>query len=121
MMQKVFIFLIAAFIAYGCASSKKAADVSVGTWDYIVKDTPNGDVEGNFVILKEGDAYSGSLNGDQGSIPLGDVEVEGDNLSYTFDFQGMELTVNGTIDGNSFAGNVSVDYNDFPMTATKRE
>ena len=120
-MQKVFIFLIAAFIAYGCATSKKVADVSVGTWDYIVKDTPNGDVEGNFVIVKEGDTYTGSLNGDQGSIPLEDIEVEGENLSYLFDFQGMQLAVKGTIEGSAFTGNVSVDYNDFPMTATKRE
>jgi len=70
--------------------------------------------------VKEGDAYTGSLNGQQGSIPLEGIEVEGENLSYAFDYEGMKLTVKGTIDGNSFAGNVSVDYNYFPMTAVRR-
>lgn len=120
-MQKVFVFIIAAFIAYGCASTKKVVDVSIGTWDYIVKDTPSGDAEGNFVIAKEGDNYVGTLNGEQGSIPLNDVTIEDGNLTCTFDLQGYEILIKGTFEGTSFTGNASVDYNEFPMTATKRE
>lgn len=120
-MQKVLVFIVAAFIAYGCASSKKVVDISIGTWDYIVKGTPSGDVEGNFVIVKEGDTYTGSLNGDQGSIPLENITIEDGKLKCTFDFQGYEVLMQGTFEGNSFTGNSSVDYNEFPMTATKRE
>ena len=119
-MQKFLVFILAAFIAYGCATSKKAADISVGTWDYKITDTPNGDYEGNFVIAKEGDAYTGSLNTDMGSTPLEGITVEEDNLSCTFDFQGYEILMKGKFEGTNFTGNVSVDYNEFPMTATKR-
>jgi len=120
-MQKILVFIVAAFIAYGCASSKKVADISIGTWDYVVKNTPSGDVEGNFVIAKEGDDYTGSLNGEQGPTPLKDISVEDGNLKCTFDYQGYELLMKGTFEGASFTGDVSVDYNEFPMTATKRE
>ena len=120
-MNKYFIFIIATLITYGCATSKKVVDVSLGTWDYVVKDTPNGDVKGNFTIAKEGEAYTGSVIGEQGSYPLENIKVEGENLSCTFRFQEMELFIKGIIEGASFTGHVSVDYNEFPMTATRRE
>ena len=120
-MQKIFVFVIAAFIAYGCASTKKVVDISIGTWDYVITETPQGDLEGNFVIAKEGDNYTGSLNSEQGSIPLEDVKVVESQLSATFDFQGYEVIMSGTFEGASYKGNVSVDYNEFPMSATKRE
>ena len=120
-MQKVFIFIIAAFIAYGCASSKNIADVAIGTWDHIVKDTPYGDVEGNFVIVKEADAYIGTLNSDQGSLPIEELKIEEGKLSGVFYMEGMEIQMKGTFEGTNYTGVVSVDYNEFPMTATKRE
>jgi hypothetical protein len=121
-MQKYFVFVIAAFIAYGCASTKKVADVSIGTWDYVVKDVPNsGDVKGNFVIAKEGENYTGSLNGEQGSTPLENITIEDGKLKCIFDYQGYEIQMAGSFEDTAFTGNVSVDYNEFPMTATKRE
>ena len=120
-MRIYFILIVAAFIAYGCAASKNVVDLSVGTWDYVVKDTPNGDTSGNFVIAKEGENYSGTLNGEGGTYPLENIKVEENVLSCSFDYQDMVLVIKGTIEGASFTGNVSVDYNSFPMTATRRE
>ncbi|MCG8306089.1 MAG: hypothetical protein MI975_01780 [Cytophagales bacterium] len=120
-MKKVLFFIVVALIVYGCAPSKKAVDLSIGTWDYVIKDTPEGDLDGHFIIAKEGDDYTGSLNSDQGSIVLEDITIEDGNLKCTFDFQGYEILMKGTFEGNSYAGNVSVDYNEFPMTATRRE
>lgn len=120
-MQKIALFVIAALIAYGCASSKKAVDVSIGTWDYEITGTPEGDLSGYFIIAKEGDTYTGSLNSTQGGIPLEDISVVDGNLTATFDYQGYQILMKGTFEGTSFNGNVSVDYNAFPMTATKRE
>lgn len=122
MMQRIFVFVIAAIIAYGCASTKKVVDVSIGTWDYVLKEIPNaGDVEGNFVIAKEGDNYTGSLNGDEGSTSLDDVTVIDKTLSCTFDYQGYTISMNGVFEGNGFIGKCSVEGYDFDMTATKRE
>jgi len=121
-MQKVFIFIIAAFIAYGCASTKKVVDISIGTWDYVIKDVPNaGDVEGNFVIVKEGDNYTGSLNGTQGSTSLDDITVVDKALNCTYDYQGYTITMTGNFEGEGFTGKCSAEGYDFPMTATKRE
>ena len=120
-MQKVFVFVITAIIAFGCASSKKAVDISIGTWDHVVKDTPYGDVEGYMIIAKEGENYTGSLNSDQGSIPIENLTIEDGNLKGTFYVEGMELSMSGTFEGTSYDGKVTVDYNDFTMTATKRE
>ena len=121
MIQRVLIFMIAIFIAYGCATTKKVADVSIGTWDYKMTETPQGDMEGNFVISKEGDAYSGSLNSEAGSIPLEGVTVEDGKLECTFDFQGYEILMTGTFEGTSYSGIVSVDDNEFTMMAVKKE
>ena len=120
-MRNLLILMIAVFVAYGCAATKNVVDVSVGTWDYVVKDTPNGDTKGNFVIAKEGENYSGTVNGEQGSYPVENIKFEENILSYSFSFQGMVLQIKGNIEGASFTGNVTVDYNSFPMTATRRE
>lgn len=121
MMKRAFSLLAVVLFIYGCAGTKKVTDISIGTWDYIIKDTPQGDLNGNFIIANEGDAYTGSLNSDQGSIPLEDISVEEGNLKCSFNYQGYEIEMTGKFEGKAFDGKVSVDYNDFPMTATKRE
>jgi hypothetical protein len=121
MVQRILIFLVAAMVAYACASTKKSAiDVSVGTWDYVVKNTPEGDLSGIFVIAKTGDTYTGYLEGAQGRTDLRDVTVENDQLKCNFDFSGYTIMMTGTFAGDNFDGKVSVEYNDFPLTATKR-
>lgn len=120
-MQKILVFIIAAFIAYGCASSKKVVDVSIGTWDYVVKGTPDGDLEGNLIIANEGGIYTGLLNTSQGEIPLEEITIEDGNLRCTFEAAGYNMVMKGIFEGTSFEGNISVDYTEFPITATKRE
>ena len=121
MIQRIFIFLVVALVAYACASSKKVADVSIGTWDYVIKNTPEGDLNGTLVIAKEGDAYSGYLESSQGRIDLNEVSVQEGNLNSKFDYMGYQVLMSGLFEGNMFNGKVSVDYNDFMMTATRKE
>jgi hypothetical protein len=121
MIQRVVVFLLVALVAYACASSKKVADVSIGNWDYVIKNTPEGDLSGTMVISKDGDTYTGYLEASQGRIDLSDVVVENGNLNSNFDYMGYQVLLSGIFEGNAFAGKVSVDYNDFMMTATKKE
>ncbi len=121
MMKNIALLFIVAFFAFSCASTKKVADISIGTWDYVITNTPEGDMEGNFVIAKESDAYTGSLNSSQGSIALEDITVVEDVLKCTFDYMGYQVQMTGKFEGSSYEGTVSVDYNAFDMTATKRE
>ena len=120
-MQKVFLFAIIALFVFGCASSKKAVDISIGTWDHVVKDTPYGDVKGYMVIAKEGDNYTGSLNSDQGSISIENLTIQDGNLKGMFYMEGTEIQMSGTFEGTTYTGKVSVDYDEFVMTAIKRE
>ena len=120
-MQKIVVLIIGVLMVFGCASSKKSVDISIGTWDHIVKDTPYGDVEGYMIITKDSDTYTGTLNSDQGSIQIENLSIEDGNLKGIFYVEGMQAEITGTFNGTSYTGKVTVDSNEFHMTATKRE
>ena len=96
-------------------------DPYVGSWDYIVKDTPNGDVEGVLVIKKEMDTYSALISGEAGELDLSGFAIEDNALEGTFDYQGYEVTVKGTFSGKMIKGDMGVEYMTFPMEAVKQE
>ena len=115
------LILVAGLIWAGCAGTKASKEAKyVGDWEYLVKDTPNGDVTGVMAITREGEVYIGKLTSDMGEIPLNDLSIVEDKLSANFDIQGMRLDMNGTFEGPQFTGTIGVDYTTFPMTATKR-
>lgn len=115
------LILLAAFIWAGCAGTKKSREAKyIGDWEYLVKDTPNGDVNGVMTISREGEVYIGKLTSDMGEISLNDLSILEDKLSANFDIQGMRLDMNGTFEGPQFTGTIAVDYSTFPMTATKK-
>ena len=106
-------------LATACKGTKKMAYTPAGTWDYKVADTPQGDVTGQLIVAKEGDNYKATLKGAVGTIELDDVEIVDNKLSATMDYQGYTLDVSGTFEGESFTGEVGMQSNSFPMTATR--
>ena len=117
-MKKYLLFVIVAFIGYGCASVYSPA----GNWDYLVKGTPNGDVNGTLVLNETDGVYSGKFVSDMGELELENVKYteEGD-FSASFWIQGMQMSVlgkfvedtfDGTVDGGSQMGS-------WPMTAKR--
>ncbi|MCK5700965.1 MAG: hypothetical protein KAI29_07430 [Cyclobacteriaceae bacterium] len=121
MIQRVIIFMFAAFAAYACATSKKVVDISIGEWEYVIKDTPNGDIDGILTIAKDGDYYTGALHSAEGDLPLNNVAVENDKLVSTFDYSGYTVDMTGVFAGDTFTGKCSVEYNEFPMTAVRKK
>lgn len=121
MIQKILMFMVAAFIAYGCASSKKVVDISIGSWDYVITETPEDDITGTFVIAKEGDNYTGSLNGSQGSTPLENITVAEQALDCYFYYQGYQVSMTGNFEGDTFTGKCSAEGYEFPMTAVRQQ
>jgi len=125
-MSKIFklsylIIMVAGIIWAGCAGSKASKEAAyLGDWEYLVKDTPNGDVNGVMTISKEGEIFKGVLTSDMGEIALENLSIVEDKLSAQFDIQGMTLDMNGTFEGPQFTGTIGLDYNTFPMTATKK-
>ena len=123
------LIVVAAFIWIGCASTKtattkttapEAAASYAGDWDYTVADTPNGDVSGVMVLTKTDAGYEGKMTSDMGELLLNNLKIVENKLTATFEVQGMELEVDGTFEGTSYTGTVGLDYNVFPMKATKK-
>lgn len=115
------LLILAGLIWAGCAGTKTSKEATfLGDWEYLVEGTPNGDVTGVMNISKDGDTYVGKLASDMGEIQLNDLSIVEDKLSANFDIQGMRLDMDGTFDGPEFTGTISVDYNSFPVTATKK-
>ena len=54
-------------------------------------------------------------------VPIENLSIEDKNLKGRFYIEGMEIQITGTFEGNTYNGKVTVDYNDFIMTATKVE
>lgn len=134
----VFITLIAAMMVIflnGCATTTTTSatptqevavaapsvDGSIGTWNYVIAGTPAGDIGGDFIVGKEGGAYTGSFEGSMLSGPLEDVSVVDGNFTGTMYYSGMPLQISGAFEGNSFSGALSTSMGDFPMTAQKRQ
>ncbi len=106
-----------AFIGFGC----KAVYTPVGSWDYIVVGTPNGDVLGNMVLTEIEDVFSGKLVSDQGDIDLESVSYSEKQLSCIFYYQGMEFSLTGTFEGDIFTGVIDggSQVGSFPFSAER--
>ena len=93
----------------------------VGTWDYEVTDTPNGDYDGQLVIEKDGKSYKGKMVAEGGSQDLRDLKIEGDNISFKIYAEGFDCSISLTREGNSLKGKVKVDGETYPMTGIKKK
>jgi len=119
-----YVFIVAATLfMVGCAGTKASKESAyIGDWEYLVEDTPNGDVTGIMVIHKGESGYAGKLvTSDMGEIPLNNLTIVKDKVSANFDIQDMQLDMTGTFEGPQFNGNISIDYNFFQMTATRKQ
>ena len=115
------LIILAGLIWAGCAGTKTSKEAAyLGDWEFLVEGTPNGDVMGVMNITKEGDTYVGKLTSDMREILLNDLSIVEDKLSANFDIQGMNLVMDGTFEGPKFTATIGVDYNSFPVTATKK-
>lgn len=105
---------------------KNGAKSSVqGNWSYFTE-TPQGTNTGKIKLKNVDGTYSGTITSNMSDkeTEIKNVTVDGNKLSFTFDFQmgsnTMAIEVNLTIDGTSFDGSMSVgSYGSFPMKGTK--
>lgn len=96
-----------------------------GNWVYTVEGgQPGGG--GKITILKDGDAYSGTIKSDRmpQEVKLSKVTVEGNKVyfAYTMNFGGNEVTIDCTavINENEMTGNMNIGtFRSFPIKATR--
>lgn len=119
-MKKVFPLLVLILFVFSCKPTKDVSS-AVGSWDFEITGLPDGTTTGVLVIAQEGDSFSGTISAQGSGIDLNNVSIENDELKSDFYFQGYKVDMTGTFSGTDYKGKITVDYNDFPMTATKQE
>ncbi len=106
--------------AVGTTSEKmEVMDPYVGSWNYVVKDTPEGDIKGLLVIEKAMEKYTARISGEQGEVDLGTFNIVDNQMQGTFDYQGYELTMKGIFSGKTIKGDIGVEFMSFPMEGKK--
>lgn len=91
----------------------------VGSWNYLVKNTPEGNLKGTMIISKDGASYKGVMESFGQKTALKDIKLVGDKLSFTLDYGGTLVSVNGTVNTDKFIGKVAVEGQEFPIEATR--
>lgn len=134
-----FMFLmlpVAILFLAGCSSSKKTvsspatttqnppvASVTgsyIGTWNFTVTGTPDGDTKGEMIISQAGNVLKGMISSSGGQSEIKDLKIVNNVLTGLFDYNGMSINMTGTFNGNSFEGKVDAQGYTFPMTAAKK-
>ncbi len=102
-----------------CAASRTTAYTPAGEWNYTVRDTPYGNMQGTMIISGQKDSYEGTLRVEGESAPLDNLTIEGDTLNSTSNFDGNSLTVTGVFEGDTFTGEVTAAGSRFPISASR--
>jgi len=94
-MKKNLVLIIGCLIS---VASVFASDVDgekfVGTWDFEIFDTPNGDTKNVLIIHLKDDKFSGVMKGVDGQdFELYNFSVDGDEMTFFFTAQGHEVDV----------------------------
>ena len=116
------VMLIAMFTSCSLfKGASKSKSNFLGTYEYLVKDTPGGDYKGKLVITKNDGKYIVDMYLDGAPVKLGDVKVENSTLTGTFPFQEMELYVQISFADGKFAGDIFAGEEGFSFTGVKKE
>lgn len=79
-----------------------------GSYDCVVK-SPMGDQKSTMTVVVDGDTWSGTNAGAQGSLDVYDGKVDGNTLTWKMDMKvPMPMTLEGTatVDGDAISGSV---------------
>jgi hypothetical protein len=95
-----------------------------GEWDCTMK-TPMGDQKTVLTIKSNGDTFTGTNVGAQGSIELADGKVEGDTLTWSMQVQTpfpMKLEGKVTVAGDTLNGAIKAgNFGSFATTGVRRK
>ena len=127
----ILIPLVSLVVVTSCVSSRQGdvltprsidllSDPYIGSWDFIVSNTPKGDAEGVIVIERSGNDYQVNLDSELGQVDLEKIDIEDERLKGYFHYNGMRINVKGRFEGNTLEGKVGVTLASFPLSARKR-
>ena len=76
-----------------------AADLT-GKWSGSFK-TPQGEFPVKYTFKVDGDKLTGSADSDQGSLPISDGKINGNDFTFSLDFNGTAIKNTGKFYGDS--------------------
>ena len=93
-----------------------------GKWEIVIN-SPLGAQKAQLDLKTDGASLSGTQQAAQGSGPLENGKVDGNNLSWSAKISSpmpMTLDFTGTVDGDKLAGSVKAgSFGSFPFTGTR--
>lgn len=93
-----------------------------GSYECVLK-SPMGDQASTMTVNVDGDSWSGTNVGAQGSLDITDGKVDGNTLTWSMSITvPMPMTLEGTatVDGDALTGSVKAGaFGSFPLTGTR--
>jgi hypothetical protein len=93
-----------------------------GSYECVVK-SPMGDQKSTLTVNVDGDTWSGTNSGAQGSLDVYEGKVDGNTLTWKMDMKvPMPMTLEGTatVDGDVITGSVKAGmFGSMPMSGTR--
>ena len=119
--SKLVIGIMLIMVTVGLTSMKPASAIDPsGVWDYEVQ-TPQGNMTGELTIKKSGDDFAVSIETEQfGTLELGNITLDGNEMTADIDMQGATVEFAFEFDGDSMKGSIATPDGDMDITAKKR-
>lgn len=93
-----------------------------GSYECVVK-SPMGDQKSTLTVNVDGDTWTGTNSGAQGSLDVYEGKVDGNTLTWKMDMKvPMPMTLEGTaiVDGDTITGSVKAGmFGSMPMSGTR--
>ena len=116
-MKRSFILFCFCLFLAGCASVSP-----LGSWNYTVTGTPNGDYAGMLIVKKIQKQYAATLNSQGSDLPFKKFtfDPKTKKASGDFDYQGTPISLDASVTEIDMAGTLSTDDAHFPFKATRK-
>ena len=116
----VTILLLTMFLSCATFKSFLEADTGyTGDYEFLVKDTPDGDYTGTMTIRKVDNDYEGKLFTEGTNYEIFNLQIENNEMTGNFTFQYMDLFFEAKFTGDNIAGFIFADGQSFELTGTK--
>ena len=115
-----FIFFSLVFIAMSAFTEATEAAGVEGEWVLEVANAPYGYEKGEVTISKEGEEYKAAIKINYGMISGKKVKVDGNNVTFDIDVEGMTVGISMDIDGDTFTGEAKSMEGNFKLMGKRK-
>jgi hypothetical protein len=119
--NKLVLGVMLIMVTIGLTSMKPVTDIDPsGIWDYEVE-MPQGNMTGEMTIKKSDGDFAVSIETEQfGTLELGNITLEGNEMTADIDMQGATVEFSFEFDGDTMKGSIATPDGDMDITAKKR-